>query len=72
MPVTRSDDIILDNQIDIEHHVLIYYTNLYAFENVCARTDLIDKAIPKTVVLAMNGEGAPGLDGFGGCFFQAF
>ncbi|KAF1887841.1 hypothetical protein Lal_00023849 [Lupinus albus] len=26
----------------------------------------------KCVVFALNGEGAPDPDGFGGCFFQAF
>ncbi|XP_019435162.1 PREDICTED: uncharacterized protein LOC109341675 [Lupinus angustifolius] len=87
----QGEETLLDRQ-DIDNHVMDYFTNLYAFENVTQPSNLIDSMTPKLVseedntmlskipledeikdvVFAMNGEGAPGPDGFGGCFFQEF
>ncbi|XP_019431934.1 PREDICTED: uncharacterized protein LOC109339025 [Lupinus angustifolius] len=87
----QGENTLLDRQ-EIEHHVLDYFTTLYASDNVTQPSHLIDSVIPKLVseednsmlskipleeeikgaVFAMNGEGAPGPDGFGGCFFHNF
>lgn len=49
MTILKKGDQILDFSIDIENHVLEYFTSLYATENVCEQNDLIDKVIPKIV-----------------------
>lgn len=89
MSILKSGDSILDNQADIEQHVLDYYTNLFGTENVCTNSYFISNVIPNLVtvednamltnlpimeevraaVFDMNCSGAPGPDGFGGCFF---
>ncbi|XP_019435225.1 PREDICTED: uncharacterized protein LOC109341721 [Lupinus angustifolius] len=92
MCILRQGEETLLHRQEIDNHVLSYFTNLYASENVTQPSNLIDYVIPKLVtqednnmlsriplddeirdaVFAMNGEGAPSPDGFGGCFFQEF
>ncbi|XP_019430036.1 PREDICTED: uncharacterized protein LOC109337512 [Lupinus angustifolius] len=92
MCILRHGEETLLHRQEIDNHVLSYFINLYASENVTQPSNLIDYVIPKLVtqeentmlsripledeirdaVFAKNGEGAPGPDGFGGCFFQEF
>lgn len=92
MNILKLGDLILENQADIERHVLDFYSTLYASENSCSDSGLVRKVIPqlvsaednsmltglpvmdevKSVVFSMIAEGAPGPDGFGGCFYRAF
>lgn len=39
MNVLKNGDLILENQQDIEEHVLAYYESLYASENTCSESD---------------------------------
>lgn len=86
----RSGNQILEQVADIENHMLDFYTNLFASENVRIDNGLRDETIDsevsaednemltklptwnevKEAVLGMNGNGAPGPDGFGGFFYQ--
>lgn len=45
---------ILDNIVDIEHHVVDYYSGLFASENSCVQNDLINTTIPNLVTSADN------------------
>lgn len=86
----KHDDTILEEAGDIKHHVISYFSDLYATSNSCFYNGLVDRIIPsivsaediimltnlpsveevRLVVFSMNGEDAPGPDGYGGYFFQ--
>ncbi|XP_019430691.1 PREDICTED: uncharacterized protein LOC109338019, partial [Lupinus angustifolius] len=88
MCILRQGDETLLHTQEIDNHVLSYFTNLYASKNITQPSNLIECVIPKLVtqddnnmlsriplddeIRAAVGEGAPGPDGFGGCFFQDF
>lgn len=42
-------DIILDRQVDIEAHVLEFYTSLFASDNACIDNGLIDDVVSPEV-----------------------
>ncbi|XP_019454478.1 PREDICTED: uncharacterized protein LOC109355707 [Lupinus angustifolius] len=85
-------DTILTSKQDIDNHVLHYFEEFFATENVTSLSPLINTVIPssmtelenymltnppsmeevKGVVFAMKGDGAPGPDGFSGCFYQTY
>lgn len=50
----KNGELFLDNQQDIENHVLAYYESLYASENTRSDSDFVQKAIPKIVTRADN------------------
>lgn len=49
MSVLRNGDAILDSGLEIEQHVLNYFTALYAFENDCEPPSLNEQVIPNSV-----------------------
>lgn len=49
MFVLKAGDNILDNQTDIEHHVLAYYSSLYASDNSYINSDFASRVIPYRV-----------------------
>lgn len=49
MRMLKNGDLILENQQDIEGHVLSYYESLYASDNVCSDSDFVQNVIPKMV-----------------------
>ncbi|PNX55219.1 hypothetical protein L195_g048846, partial [Trifolium pratense] len=49
MSILRSGDMVIDDPLEIENHVINYYTNLYAVSNNCVDNGLIAKVIPKIV-----------------------
>ncbi|KAF1891085.1 hypothetical protein Lal_00001224 [Lupinus albus] len=59
MTLLKDGERILTSQVDIDS------------ENNMLTTTPTDDEI-KSAIFAMNGDGAPSLDGFGGCFYQSF
>jgi hypothetical protein len=78
--------------VDIENHVLHYFTNIFSASNLYEHNDLPNRVIPnlvtgaenamltamplqdeiKSAVFDLNGETAPGPDGYSGHFYQHF
>lgn len=54
MVLLKAGDSILDNQVDIENHVLSYYESLYASDNNCTDSNFVDNVIPKLVTSEDN------------------
>lgn len=47
--ILKSGDLTLENQSDIEHHVLDFFSTLYASENSCTDSGFVRKVIPHLV-----------------------
>lgn len=54
LSLLRHGDLILDNQSDIEAHVLVYYTSLYSSHNACFNNGLIDRVVSNLVTMEDN------------------
>lgn len=54
MSMIRKEDEILDNQATIEHHVLSYFSSLYASSNDCVDNDLISTVVPHSIFSSDN------------------
>ncbi|XP_019459896.1 PREDICTED: uncharacterized protein LOC109359653 [Lupinus angustifolius] len=76
--VTKSLTLLRDGEnniwdlAEIANHAVSYFKTLYASDNQSQPNDLIQLVIPNVVTESDNCEGAPGPDGFGGCFYQEF
>lgn len=59
-----GDTLFGDND-DIKQHIVRYFQSIYSSDNNCSSNEEIRKT-----VFSMDSSGAPGPDGFGGCFYQ--
>jgi len=68
---------VLTEPEQIADHISIYYKNLFSTNLVNEQTNNLLTLIPseteiKEAFFSLNGDGAPGHDGFGGHFFQTY
>ncbi|KAG5020367.1 hypothetical protein JHK87_016222 [Glycine soja] len=49
-----KDELIIQDLIEIEQHVLEFYTNLFATDNNIKHSDLVEKVIPSLITPKEN------------------